>query len=344
MKTSFLRTLWIFIFTVLCFSVEIIRADDLAGKNVEHELTLYLIPSPEPIIWNSPADLYTSFKKGYAKELFLREKYLLGHLFVGISSPIVDKPFFIGMASASKKEKSRLVLKEKIGLSILSCDLKGRLETSEELEKKMKYYLKRNRLAQITFKVSEYGMSRVLKFIEVFSTKFDDRYAPSDFYGGAFNPRFHYEGSGCTAFGMAMLELCGISLEQYRDWWVSVKVPMSVIGGEHNQGHKVSVEDIKSTHSWYEGVGVENVDYVNYSVYDPSIIFNWILAQLNRAGQPEKGFIALEKEGIPGLYIDYSSLSIPENEPIFHHRDHPSVFIDQFFFNKEIKVIEKDSM
>ncbi len=319
------------LFFLISYTANYSRANDLLDEEQIHELTFYLIPSPDPIEWESPAKLYTSFKKGYIKNYLVKEKYLLGHLFIKVSTPLVEEPFLIGIASASNKEKRRLFLKEKIGFSILNVGLKGRIESSGELKKKIEKYAQREEIAQIKFRVNARGMERVLEFIDTFSIKFNEHYAPSDFYGGGFYPRYHYEGAGCTALGMALIDLCGIPLGQFDPWLVTVKIPMDIIGGEFNNGKKISVRKMKRSHHWYSGEGKENVDFVTYSVYDPSIIYQWTLDQLkNPSLVNDSLYIPYFDANIPGLFADFSSLSIPENEPIFFHRENPSIFIEHF--------------
>jgi len=316
---------------LFCFVNLISTANDIVENEQVHELTFYLIPSPEPIEWESPAKLYTSFKKGYVKNYLVKEKYLLGHLFIKVSTPLVDEPFLIGIASASNKQKRRLLLKEKIGFSILNVELKGRIESSDELKEKIKIYTEREEIAQIKFRVNARGMKRVLEFIDTFSTKFNEHYAPSDFYGGSFYPRYHYEGSGCTALGMALIDLCAIPLKHFDPWFVQVKIPMDIIGGEFNSGKKISVRKMKRSHHWYSGEGKENIDFVTYSVYDPSIIYQWILNRL-KSPVPERDsmYIPCFDTDIPGLFADFSSLNVPDDEPIFFHRENPSIFIEHF--------------
>jgi hypothetical protein len=337
MKMRYYRLIWehkkllTLLLLLISFSVSYCRASDSSKEEQPHELTFYLIPSSEPIEWESPSKLYTSFRKGYLKNLLVREKYLLGHLFIKVSSPLIEEPFLIGISSASQKEKRKLFLKEKIGFSILNVGLKGRLESTGELKEKIEIYTQREKIAQIKFRVNPKGMKRVLEFIETFSTKFNDQYAPSDFYGGGFYPRYQYEGSGCTALGMALIDLCGIPLQQFNPWLVQVKIPMEIIGGEFNNGKKIPAKKMRRAHHWHSGEGIEDVDFTTYSIYDPSIIYHWIFDQLKSPENIKNStFEPYFQNNIPGLFVDFSKLPIPEDEPIFFHRENPSIFIEHF--------------
>ena len=89
---------------------------------------------------------------------------------------------------------------------------------------------------------------------------------------------------------------------------------------------KVKARNIKKRDHWHDGSGEENVDYIPFTIYDPSLIFNWILKQRQLKGE----LVPMEKDKIPGLYLDARKVSISEFEPIFIKRKKPSIFIDIF--------------
>jgi hypothetical protein len=343
--TKHFKTAACVVLVFLCFFLNTAHGSE--HPEAVHEITLYVIPSTEPLDWESPGSLLRSFYHSYTKSVFVREKHLMGHLFIGLESPLIEQPFFIGIAAGSKEEQRRLMLKEKIGFSILKADLKGKIESTPELMKKLTFYKKREELLQVTFRVSEPGMQRVVDFIKAFQARFNEKHAPSNFYGGEFYPRFDYEGSGCTAMGMAMLELCGITLDRFGHWLVNVKIPMEIIGGKYNQGNEVTLKDLRQVESWYQGAGTENIDYISNSIYDPSLIFMWIKQQLELPNnQAENEYTRCTKNGIDGLCQDFSMIRPLPDEPIFLKRSQPSIFIDGYFMKNgfPLQVEENDSI
>jgi len=327
----------LFLFAASCFSANIAKCSIIDTSSV-HELTIYVIKSSSPLNWESPSSLYRTSLESYTKSLFSKNAYSIGHLFIELSTPLLDSVVLTSIRSTSGAEKRRLVIKEKIGLGLLGAVLHGRMETSEELTKKMDHFSKKkNGIRFITYRICEESARRIIEFLEKFTKKNGAKNKPCDFYGGAFWSRFENEGGGCTSFGMSAMEVAGL-FNDYPEWRVSVNIPINLIGGEYNNGHRVKRGDILRAHSWYEGYGEENKDFVPITVYDPSLIFDWIDGQRNiksivtevsidNSGRPV--FRSGVKKGIPGLYVDSRKI-IPVEEPVFKQRIKPSVFINTF--------------
>ena len=295
--------------------------------NESHELTLYVMPTMYPLDWSSPARLYKTMKTCYVKTIGLTDHYLLGHMAVKLESPLLDKPILIGQASGSTSEKTQLILKEKIGYGILGATLTGRIETEEELAHKIEVYARRGKLAFIKYRINTEAMQRVLTFIEKYTQKFNTQNAACDFYGGAFWPRYENEGGSCTSFGFSLLDVINIVPPTDYKWKLDLKIPQQLIGGRFNNNRKVKFSTIKKADAWHNGEGSLNKDFVKYSVYEPSIIFDWVL-QKRRDTIPE--YQAIDDDGVPGLYIDKTSVACKSNEPLFLQRAEPNLFIDVY--------------
>ena len=112
---------------------------------------------------------------------------------------------------------------------------------------------------------------------------------------------------------------------------MKVNIPMDIIGGELNGRKKVDNGTIKNTQSWYNGKGKVNVDYVPFEIYEPSLMYQWIL---DKRKQGINHWKVLETDGIPGLYMD-SRKTIPDTiDPIFKDRVVPNYFIEHSYFKK----------
>jgi len=333
---------FLFLLLASCYSVTTVKgsAVDTAGV---HELTIYVVKSSSPLNWESPSLLYRTSLESYTKSLFSKNAYSIGHLFIELSTPLLDSVVLTSIRSTSGAEKRRLVLKEKIGLGMLGAVLHGRMETRAELTRKIDHFSKKkNGIRFIKYRICEESARRIVEFLEKFTKKFDARNKPCDFYGGAFWSRFENEGGGCTSFGMSAMEVAGL-FHDYPEWRVSVNIPINLIGGEYNNGHRVKRSAILRAHSWYNGNGQENIDFIPITVYDPSLIFDWIDRQrITNCNTTEKisekstdnlilsTFTPVLKNGIPGLYIDSREIIVPSEEPVFKQRNQPSVFINTF--------------
>ncbi|MDD4489931.1 MAG: hypothetical protein PHD30_05450 [Paludibacter sp.] len=326
---------YIFRLTVAVVAFLFIEVDVFSGdfkrerESVDlHEFTVYVMPTLYPLSWESPAALYKTMRRCYFKTIGVKDNYLIGHLAVGFNTPLLPKPLLIAQASAEMKEKLDLIFKEKVGYAIMGAAMQGRIESHDELAHKLDVYAKREKLAFIRYKISESAAKRMIEFIAQYSAKMNKYYAPSDFYGGAFWPRYHQEGAGCSAFGMALLDLVNLLPDEHaKEWVLNVKIPMKLIGGKFNNGEKIKNSTIRKTKSWYTGNGEPNVDYVPYKIYEPSIIFDWIMHVRNSSSTE---FVPIEDNGVPGLMYDATTIDFDKHEPIFMERLEPNLFIEHY--------------
>lgn len=304
----------------------------------QHELIVYVIPSLQHIDWQSPSTLFKTTVKSWIKSQFVRHSYYIGHLFIELRTSLTDKPLLISVTSTGGVEKKSLLLNDKIGVAIIGAALPGRIETSEELTATIDFNLKKaRRIAFIKYSINRDAALRILKYIEGFTAKDSTSYAACDAYGGAFWPRYEGEGAGCSAFGMVALEVAGLKYD-YEDWLNRVNIPANLVGGEYNNNIKVKNSTIKRQKAWDDGLGVKNTDFFPFFIYDPSLIYNWIIEQREKyvadSTLSENLFspavIKKDRGDIPGLYMDARNVPAPVSEPIFIKRDVYSVFIDRF--------------
>ena len=315
-------------FIVLIFILPKVKSETTITTENAHEITLYIIPSMHPLDWSSPASLYKSMKECYLKTIGLPDNYLLGHMTVRLESPILERPVIMAQTSGSVQEKTDLVLKQKVGFGIMGAALTGRIETEKEIEHKLEVYAKREKLAFLKYKISEKAMKRILTFIDTYKQKINEKNAACDFYGGAFWPRYKYEGGGCSTFGIALLDLVNALTPDTEKWKMELNIPSKLIGGEIFDGRKVKNTTIKNTKKWHDGNGKLNEDFVKYLAYEPSIMFNWII---DNKDKNMDGYTFAEENGVPGLIIDKQDATFDENEPLFIERPEPNRFIDAYY-------------
>jgi len=297
-----------------------------ADEDELHEITLYVFPTMHPLDWSSPASLYETMLRCYTKTFLLADNYMLGHLAVRLNTPLLDKPKLLAMTSDDKYEKLELIVNQRIGFGILGSFWKGRIETEKELKRMLKVYTRRNKLAFLKYRLNETGMKRILSFIEQFVAKTNGVYSPSSFYGGTLWPLYHNEGSGCSNFGVAMLELAGLKDEEVMSWEMKRKVPMDIIGGIYNHGKKVKFSSIRNTKKWAEE-GEPNIDWIEYQVFEPSLMFDWVIA--NHAKNRDD-YRPVYENGVPGLYFDGRNAVVDPEKPIFRSRSKPNLFVCRF--------------
>ena len=332
---------------VLCLTLTLLNLSAYAQstgsankENQDNELTIFVIRSVLPLDWESPSSLYKSYRKEISAKLWRKQKSMLGHTFVLLRSPLLTDSIFAGMTYVSKEVQKKLFMKEKIGMGILGICMEGRLQPHEELTKKMNYYASKNEVAFIRYRISPKAVLRIIEFYNSYISSFDGKQAKCDFYGGAFWPRYDYEGSGCSAFGFSFLDVAQI-LEEFPEWKKSVNIPMELIGGELNNNNKIKIRDIKKTNSWARADGSPKEDFVPFAVYDPSAVFYWITMQRELPGSMrEKGYMPVIDFGIPGIFADRVNAKIDGNEPVILHREEDNIFIRYFYKKTGISLSE----
>ncbi|HET7732234.1 MAG TPA: hypothetical protein VFK73_00250, partial [Paludibacter sp.] len=298
------------------------------NNNINNEITIFVIPSVAPIDWSNPAMLYKTTLNSYIKSIFRKNYYAIGHTIARVSSPMLPAPRFFAMSGKVFTEKPILVLVKKNGLGALGMTMQGHVESEMNIIRSLKLYSGRNMVAYIKFRVPHEAIIRVLEFLEQFQKKTIHGLAPGDLYNGATWPRYRNEGSGCSAFGVSILDVANLLPAESGEWRMHVKIPINLIGGEMNKSKKVKLSTILKTKSWYEGAGLVDVDYVDYNVFDPSLIFQWIK---NKQIQNDSDFQLENENGMSGLIVDKRSLVYGTDDSVFQQRKDSGLFVKQYY-------------
>jgi len=314
------------------FSPRDLKGQEGAGMDsATHALTVYVMKSIVPLHWESPSSIYKSVRKGYIKKILHHHQYTLGHMAVRLESPEIEKQGYSGMVSVSQKEKLRLLLKDKIGLAILGTPMQGKIASQEETIEKITLYEKLGKIAFIRFLISREAAHKISLFLEGFERSSGGALPPSAWYGGAFWPRYHGEGAGCTAYVMAMLDVAGLLADEHSNWLISVPLPMELVGGVYNGNKKVHARQVLKTTSWGAISGDTANRSIPFRIFDNNPAYDWIIARRQEiidSGNPE---YRLATEGsIPGLITDKRHIVPQAGEPVFMARPDTSIFIDYF--------------
>jgi hypothetical protein len=317
------------VFFIILISPQGLFSRTINDSTVQHhEITIYVIKSVSPIDWSNPSNLYKSTFNCFINSGFKKNYYPIGHTFARINSTLLPAPRYAAMTGAKQVEKVELVLIRKIGFGVLGSTVHGKMEPEKSIKRGISFYSKRNMVAFIKFRINEKSLRRILQFIDYFGRKTNLGFAPCDFYNGSTWPRYENEGSGCSGFGMALLDVAHLLPSESNKWMINVNIPMDLIGGEFNNNKKIKISSILHTKSWYIGTGTVDVDYVNYKVYDPNYIFDWII---NKRSQNDPEFLSCEEDGMPGLAVDRQHLEVNDDEPICLQRSDSNLFTKHFY-------------
>jgi hypothetical protein len=327
-SSDFLHKLKIVFFVILISQQGLFSRTVNDSTFQHHEITIYVIKSVSPIDWSNPSNLYKSTFNCFINAALKKNYYVIGHTLARINSTLLPTPRFAAMTGAKQTEKVELVLIKKTGFGAFGSTVHGKMEPEESIKRGIGFYSKRNTVAFIKFRINENSAKRILQFIDYFSQKTKYGFAPCELYNGSTWPRYENEGSGCSGFGMAVLDVAHLLPAESNNWMINVKIPMDLIGGEFNHNKKIKISSILHTKSWYIGTGTVDVDYINYKVYDPNYIFDWII---NKRSQNDPEFLAYEEDGIPGLIVDRQNLVVNDNEPICLQRTDSNLFIRHYY-------------
>ncbi len=317
------QILTIILFSLFVFSQNLSAQTVSKTDSANHEVTIYVIPSASPILWTNPSECYKSTLSCYFNAALKKNYYVIGHTIAKVNSPLLADTGYFAMSGLKQTEKVDIVLNKKVGFGALGSTIKGHFEPEESIKKGIDLYSKRGRIAFVKFLINEHSLKRILKFVDYFNTKNESGFAPCDLYNGALYPAYENEGSACSAFGMSLLDVANILPEESKDWQVDVNIPIELVGGEFNNNKKVKISEIMKVDSWYEGDGVEDVDYVKYNVYVPDYILDWVK---NKRSSNDPKYKAVEENGIPGVLVDMRDAVSYEGEPIFKIRNKSNLF------------------
>lgn len=334
------RKIYIYLFFLFVIQINVIFAQNrssVTNGGSEHELTIFAIPEVSKIAWDNPSLLFKTTIKCYLNAALRKHYYVIGHVIARIQSPLLDSTVYVAMNGAEQSEKVEYVIKKKVGLGVFGSTIKGRIEPVNHIHDGLALYAKRGKVAYLKFKINQQTVERLVEFVNYYKQKNQTGYAPCEFYNGALYPRFEKEGSGCSAFGVSLLDIANVIPNEAKNEWVrSVNIPMELIGGEFNNNKKVKFSSIFKTKNWYNGEGKEGVDFVNYSVYDPGLIFNWINYKYL---QNDTNFIPETENNMKGLVVDQSDVTF--NDKVIHQRK-DTTFFAKFFYEKLRRITEKN--
>lgn len=328
--------LLILLFVLLQFQVLVAQTDSI-NAGIDHELTVFVIPEVSPIEWDNPSVLFKTTIKCYLNAALRKHYYVIGHVIARISSPLLDSVVFVAMNGAIQSEKVEYVVKKKVGLGVLGSTIKGRMEPNNHINEGLQLYGNRGKVAYIKFKINEQAVQRLMEFVNYYQQKNETGFAPCEFYNGALWPRYEKEGAGCSAFAVTLLDIANVLPAEAKDEWVmSVNVPMELIGGEFNDNKKIKFGSILRTKSWYTGDGKEGVDFVNYSVYDPGLMFNWIN---NKRLENDSVYKPETEDNKSGLVVERRNVSFTDNV-LLQRKD--TTFFPKFYYEKLRRMAEKN--
>lgn len=257
----------------------------------------------------------------------------MGHASFMLKSPLVgDENLWMGITSNTTRDMVNLLFKEKIGLGVLGVAFYSKLETKENIIESLTMNSEHTDVSYISFLISEESAGQILEFIDYFQDNYEQAFPPpSNYYGGIFWPLYKGEGAGCSALCLAALESGGVMVEDSikNQWLIKKNLPTDLVGGRFNENKKVPLRKIKKRKEWHMGEGIRNVDYIEFEIYDPNYMLDWVNTYSTAATSDE-----YELENglqLKGVQFDFRNVKPHEKlDDIIQERPDSSPFVEQF--------------
>lgn len=302
---------WTIFFFFLVLTLSPLDASNMSHELISDELVLYLIPSPHGLNWDSPKKMFFSTAKQKLTLRHVSAKRSIGHVLVELRSKSEPNSRMItGMRQTEDADEMGLVLKKGYGMGVIFADLKGRLETTEELIPQLEKRYKSGRISYIRFRISPPTFARMKRYLKEYQ---DRQYYRN--YGGDNRPLYG-EGSGCSAFGASFMETGGfLNDEFHRAWTILLRVPEHLIGG-HETGKHIPVKQIITRGKrWAK----ENEPHWKLKFWVPDFMHRWAVRTYDDIQISQDPSILIEKRGkAKGLIIDCRQVPTPQG-PIWKH-------------------------
>lgn len=190
-------------------------------------VTLYIIPSPLGLNWDSPKTLVLSAVRNYLTHARLPFGHVNLHLKCSVSwgDPIDFEDVTGSLGTADDPSKS-LLFNQGYGLGILFATMPGRLEPQAEALREVRARIQNGNVRFLQFKTDGQACRKMADHLNNFRAQGYDR-----LYGLANRPLMG-EGGVCTTFAESFLEVAGIYTPQIRSAWERIYlVPERLIGG-----------------------------------------------------------------------------------------------------------------
>jgi hypothetical protein len=279
------------------------------SKNAE--LTLYFIPSPKGLNWNTP----TSLSRDIVKNKLAFQSHFMGHVNIELKYTNEDgKEIHIltGMVARDLNAAS-LLFKDGIGLGVVYHSFPGKLENKEELTPELDSYFK---IGNKKINFAKYLINNsTAKRIEEYVTQ----YAEADLgrYYGLVNSPLHGEGAGCSAFGASFMDVAGLLEDEHRKHWANcVKVPHAISGAPLKEKKVSFFKILLGNHSWAN----ESEDHHELFFWDPDLMHAWVERAITNHNQTMSEYTLVKNQESTGIVFDVTHKETPTG-PIFKHTD-----------------------
>lgn len=290
------------------------------GIKEDNHLTLFFIPSPYGISWQSPQKLFLSIARNY----FSLQENFMGHVQVEVKCKEKGIHFFTGMRAANLNAKE-LIFSKQVGLGIIYHKFPGHLEDEKDkglLVARLKKETGEDRdLNFMTFKINPDQCQRLHDYHQAYKENQLYRY-----YSLVSRPLCG-EGAGCSAFGASFLDVIdGMAAMYKKNWTYELMVPKNLVGAPlYDQRISPFKFLSKEAKHW----GVESDPKIFF--WEPDKMYRWVKHKIET--NPDQVIVAQRTKG---LFVDLSQNTGPTKPGSFFRESDNPLFEELKELNKNL--------
>jgi hypothetical protein len=271
------------------------------------ELTIYIMPAPKGVNWESPRRLILSYIGNLlvSSPYQSSEKHPIGHVVVELKDS--NRYALVGTTATSNRFMMHKVMHRGWAAGILFATVDGTLEEEDINLPQLTKRKGNGEIAFVNYKINKAVFERLWKYLQEYKQRGYGKY-----YNGKNKPR-EGEGAGCSSFAYSFLEVGGLNhFLDSKPWIIHIAIQESLIGGPETDGRRVSIFTMLVRGRW---ANIKRNRYRNLDIYEPTFMFNNI--NYKWLTSPDTGTISRSMYGkAKGLTIDARNIA-PPDEPIW---------------------------
>ncbi len=264
-------------------------------------LTIYTIPSPHEMRWESPGKLVFSYLRNFlTRSSYGKYRHPIGHMMVHLKDS--TREVIAGVSAVHHSGMTRKVLFNGYGLGILFEKIKGKLDETTVNLPDIQQRSARGEIAFLKFSVNQAAFELLWSYYSAYKEK-----GLYKIYNGQNHP-IAGEGAGCSAFAFSFLDVAGLQdMIPFEICGIDRAVPFSLIFHPGDAGTKVSLFRLLFSRKWAAG---KDPQAFHYRTYEPTWLYEWIRDShsfIPLTGKVQQSWI----NRAPGILIDCRDLPVP---------------------------------
>lgn len=263
--------------------------------------TIYTIPAPHPMRWESPGKLVFSYLRNFlTRSSYGKYRHPIGHMMVELRDS--TRHVIAGVSAVKHSGMTRKVLFNGFGLGILFEKIEGKLDETDINRPDIQRRSKNGDIAFLQFRINQPVFDRLWTYYNEYKEK-----GYYKLYNGLNHP-LEGEGAGCSAFAFSFLEVAGLlDMIPPEICLIDRPAPGSLVHLSGNKGARVSLFKLLVSRNWSAD---NDPQAPHYTTYEPTWLFNWI--NQNHAFIPATGKVQqVMLNKAPGMLIDCRDAMVP---------------------------------